>query len=137
MTSTWCDKINIDLCAICIKVMIQVVTLHNRSLSGVVYSVKSKGPKTEPWRTPQEVGSMSEKQLPIYLACRLSARYELNQLRAVPDIPYHVDKRVVRMSWSVVSKAADRSIRVSAVTLSLSMLRFMSLCTFKRATDVL
>ena len=79
---------------------------------------------------------MSEKQLPILMACRLSVRYEVNQLKVVPDIPYHVDKRLMRMSWSMVSKAADRSSRVSAVTLSLSMLRFMSLCTFKRAVYV-
>ena len=37
-------------------------------LSGVVYRVNSMGPKTEPWGTSQEVGSMSEKQLPI-LTC--------------------------------------------------------------------
>ena len=79
---------------------------------------------------------MSEKQLPILMACRLSVRHEVIQLRAVPDIPYHVDKRVMRMSWSMVSKAADRSSRVSAVTLPLSMLRFMSLFTFKRAVSV-
>ena len=79
---------------------------------------------------------MSEKQVPILLACRLSVRYEVNQYGAVPDVPYHVDKRVMKMSSSVVSKAADRSIRVNVVTLSLSMLRFMSLCTFKRAIDV-
>ena len=60
---------------------------------------------------------MSEKQLPILMACRLSGRYEVNQLRAVPDIPYHVDKRIMRMSWSMALKAADRSSRVSAVTL--------------------
>ena len=69
---------------------------------------------------------MSEKQLPILMACRLSVRYEVNQPRAVPDVPYHVDKRVTRMSWSMVSKAADRSSRVSAVTLPLSMLRFVN-----------
>ena len=63
---------------------------------------------------------MSEKQLPILMACLLSVRYEVNQLRALPDIPYHVDKRVIRMSWSMVSKAADRSSRASAVTLPLS-----------------
>ena len=79
---------------------------------------------------------MSENQLPILMACRLSVRYEVNQLRAMPDIPYHVDKRVIRMSWSMVSKAADRSSRASAVTWPLSMLRFMSLCTFRRAVSV-
>ena len=52
---------------------------------------------------------MSEKQLPILMVCRLSVRYEVNQLKAVPDIPYHVDKRVMRISWPMVSKAADRS----------------------------
>ena len=67
---------------------------------------------------------MSEKQLHILMACRLSVRYEVNQLRAVPDIPYHVDKCVMRMS--MVSKAADRSSRVSAVTLPLSMLRYIN-----------
>ena len=39
------------------------------------------------------------------LACCLSVKYEVNQLRAVPDILYHIDKRVMRMSWSMVSKA--------------------------------
>ena len=90
----------------------------------------AKDPKTEPWGTLQEVDSMSEKQLPILMACHLSVRYEVSQLRAVPDIPYHVDKRVMEISWSMVSKAADWSSRVSAVILPLSMLRFMSLCTF-------
>ena len=80
---------------------------------------------------------MPEKQLPILMACHLSVRYEVNQLRAVvPDILYHVDKRVMRTSWSMVSKAADRSSRVSAVTSPLSMLRFMSVSTFKRAVFV-
>ena len=79
---------------------------------------------------------MSEKQLPILMACCLSVRYEVNQLRAVPDMPYHVDRRVMRILWSMVSKAADRSSRVRAVTFPLSMLSLMSLCTFKRAVYV-
>ena len=94
------------------------------------------GPKTEPWGTPQEVAIISEKPLPILMACCLSIMYEVNQLRAVPSIAYHDDKRVMRMSWSMVSKAADRLSRVSAATFPLSMLRFMSLCTFKRAVSV-
>ena len=64
---------------------------------------------------------MSEKQLPVLMACRLSVRYGVNQLSAVPDIPYYVDKRVMRTSWSMVLKAADRSSRVSAITLPLAM----------------
>ena len=75
---------------------------------------------------------MSEKLL---IPCRLSVRYEVNRLRLVPDIPYHVDKRVMRTSLSMVSKAADRSSRVSAVNLP-SLLRTISLCTFKSAVSV-
>ena len=101
-----------------------------------MYKVKSKGPKTEPCGTAHDVGNMSEKQLPILMACCLSVRYEVNQLRAVPDMPYHVDRRVIRILWSMVSKVADRSSRVRAVTFPLSMLRLMSLCTFKRAVSV-
>ena len=78
-----------------------------------MYKVKSKGPKTEPCGTPHDVGNMSEKQLPILMACCLSVRYEVNQLRTVPDMPYHVDRRVMRILWSMVSKAADRSSRVT------------------------
>ena len=68
---------------------------------------KARAPKQN-HKTSQDVGSMSEKQLPILMACCLSVTYEVNQLRAVPDIPYHIDKRVMRMSWSMVSKPADR-----------------------------
>ena len=77
---------------------------------------------------------MSEKQVPIVMACRLSVRYEVNQLRVVQDIPYHVDKRVIRMPCPVVPKAWSN--RVIAVTFLLPMLRFMSLCPFKRAVSV-
>ena len=65
---------------------------------------------------------MCEKQLPILMARCLSVRYEVNQLRAMPNIPYHVDKRVMRMSWTMVSKAEDKSSRVNAVTSPLSMI---------------
>ena len=98
--------------------------------------MKSKGPKTEPCGTPHDVGNMSENQLPIVMACCLSVGYKVNQLRAVPDLPYHVDRRVMRILWSMMAKAGDRSSRVRAVTFPLSMLRLMSLCTFKRVVSV-
>ena len=85
--------------------MIQV-GLWITELIGVVYRMKSNGQKTEPWGIPQEVGSTSEKQLPILTACRLSVGYEENQRNAVPDMPNQVDKRLMRMLWSMVSKAS-------------------------------
>ena len=73
---------------------------------------------------------MSEKQLPILMVCRISVRYEVNQLRAVPDIPFHVDKRVMRMSWSMVSKAADTSSRVSAVIFAIINVKVYAIVHF-------
>jgi len=36
-------------------------------------------------------------------------RYDLNQLRTEPWIPNQDERRVIKMSWSIVSKAAERS----------------------------
>ena len=39
-------------------------------------------------------------------------RYDLNhQLRAEPWIPNQDERRVIKMSWSIMSKAAERSSR--------------------------
>ena len=62
--------------------------------------------------------------------------YEENHLDAVLDMPHHIDKSLMRMSWSIGSSVPNRSNRVSAVTLPLSMLRLMSVRTFKRALSV-
>ena len=79
---------------------------------------------------------MSEKQLPILMACRLSVKYKENQVRTVPDMSYHFDKRLMRMSWSVVSKAADSSSRVSAELFFNINGKVMTLCNFKRAVSM-
>ena len=89
---------------------------------------------------------MSEKQFLILMACHLSVKYEDNHLSALPNMLYHVDKRLMRMYvdkrlmrmlWSMVLKAVDRSSRINTVTLPLSILRLMTFCTFfKRAVSV-
>jgi len=38
-------------------------------------------------------------------------RYDLNQLRTGPWMPNQDERRVIKMSWSIVSKAAERSSR--------------------------
>jgi len=38
-------------------------------------------------------------------------RYDLNQLRTVPWMPNQDERRMIKMSWSVASKAAERSSR--------------------------
>ena len=63
------------------------------------HSVKSEQqrPRTEPWRTPHEVGSAAGKQFAIFMVWCLQVRYDKNQFRAVPDMPYHNDKPLIRM----------------------------------------
>jgi len=82
-----------------------------RVLRGVVYMMKSNGPKTEPWGTPQrEV--CEEDRLPAQLTRNeRDDRYDLNQSRTVPWIPNQEDRRERRILWSMVSKAAERSSR--------------------------
>ena len=53
--------------------------------SGVVYRVKSKGPRTEPWGMPHTVGSAVEKQLFIFTVLSLPVRYNENHVKGVPN----------------------------------------------------
>jgi len=41
----------------------------------------------------------------------LDDRYDLNQLSTEPWIPNQDERRVIKMSWSIVLKAAERSSR--------------------------
>ena len=72
------------------------------------------------------MGRAAEKQLAIFTLCYPSVKYDENQLRAVPEMPYHIDKRLMSLLWSIVSKAADKSSQVTAVTLPLSIFRVTS-----------
>ena len=62
-----------------------------------MYRVNRKGPRTEPCGTPHEVWSAAEKQLAIFMVWCLPGMYDKNQFRAVPDMPYHNDKRLIMM----------------------------------------
>ena len=82
------------------------------------------------------MGSAAENQLTIFTLWYLSAKFEEHQHSAVPDMLYHVDKLLVRMLWSIVSKQADKSSKICAVSLSLSIFRVTSLRTFEIAVFV-
>ena len=60
----------------------------------------------------------------------------MTQSRARPVIPNQDSSLSSRIGWSIVSKAAERSSRVSAVTLPLSMAVMMSLWIFSSAVSV-
>ena len=80
-----------------------------RVLRGVVYMTKSSGPRIEPWGTPQEDVYQENRSVSHLTWKQRDDRYDLNQQRTEPRIPNQDERRVIKMSWSVVSKAADRS----------------------------
>ena len=88
-----------------------------RALRGVVYMTKSSGPRTEPWGTPQKDVYQEDRSVSHLTRKQRDERYDLNQLRTAPWIPNQDERRVVKISWSIVSKAAERSSFHSAVLL--------------------
>ena len=79
-----------------------------RVLRGVAYMTKSSGPRTDPWGTPQEEVYHEDRSVSHFTRKQRADRYDLNQLRAEPWIPNQDERRVIKMSWSIVSKAAER-----------------------------
>jgi len=82
-----------------------------RVLRGVEYMTKSSGPRTEPWGTPQEDVYQEDMWVSHLTRKQRDDRYDLNHLRTEPWIPNQDERRVIKMSWSVVSNAAERSSR--------------------------
>jgi len=80
-----------------------------RVLRGVVYMKKSSGPRTEPRGTPQEDVYQEDRSVSHFTRKQRDDRYDLNQLRTEPWRPNQDERRVIKMSWSIVSKAAERS----------------------------
>ena len=80
-----------------------------RVLRRVVYMTKSSGPRTEPWRTPQEDVYQEDRSVSHLTWKQQDDRYDLNQLRIEPQIPNQDERWVIKMSWSIVSKAEERS----------------------------
>jgi len=79
-----------------------------RVLRGVVYMTKSSGPRTEPWGTPHEDVCQEDRSVTHLTWKGRDERYDSNQLRTEPWMPNQDERRVIKMSWSVVSKAAER-----------------------------
>jgi len=80
-----------------------------RVLKGVVYMTKSSGPRTELWVTPQEDVYQEDRSVSHFTRKQRDDRYDLNQLRTETWIPNQDERRVIDMSWSIVSKAVERS----------------------------
>ena len=80
---------------------------------------------------------MLDLQLLMLMYWCLSERYDLNQESAVPVIPREDSRRVRRMEWLMVSKAALRSRRMRMLREPVSEERRRSFVTLRRAVSVL
>ena len=61
--------------------------------------------------TPQEDVCKEDRSVTHLTRKGRDERYDLNQLRTEPWMPNQDERRVIKMSWSIVSKAAERSNR--------------------------
>jgi len=61
--------------------------------------------------TPQEDVCQENRLVTHLTRKQRHDRYDLNQLRTEPWMPNQDEGRVIKMSWSIVSKAAERSSR--------------------------
>jgi len=70
-----------------------------------------RGSRTDSCGTPHtiSVGDDAEETVRFQHTIQVPARYDWNHWSTIPDRPYEVRSRRIRMSWSTVSKAADRS----------------------------
>jgi len=70
--------------------------------------MKSRGPRTEPWGIPHTQAHEEERWLSHLTRKVRDDKYDLNQFNTEPWIPNQEDRRVIRISWSMLSNAAER-----------------------------
>ena len=98
--------------------------------------IESKRQRTKNWplgNSKKERSDLEDRQLPSLILWVLPAKYDLNQSSAFPLTPNQLPSLLRRIVWSIVSKAAERSSRVNAVTLPSSIDERISLWILRRA----
>ena len=93
-----------------------------------VYMEYRIGPCTEPWETPQKRLRLDEHSVLIFTNWVLPDKQACIQPKAFPVIPKRFFSLVMRMSWSIVSDAAERSSNTNITDSPSSRARRMSLC---------
>ena len=89
-----------------------------KSLRNMRYN---RGPSIEPWGTPELIVESLELWPFNDVNCFLSAKYDSNQLKATPFIPYQLNF-LSNISWSTQSKTFAKSKKNEATTDPLSKL---------------
>jgi len=76
----------------------------------VVYMMKSRGPRTSAlWNSTR--GSICKEDRLLSHLTRKERKEDLNRQRTEPWIPNQDERRVIKMLWTMVSKAAEKSRR--------------------------
>ena len=75
---------------------------------GIIYIIKSKGPTTEPWGTPEVNRAGFDRKLPILKEKVIFLIKDIIHCKAILHKPISI-RRCIWISWSIVSKAADKS----------------------------
>lgn len=126
------------VCTACFKwyVQLQVIRIEmviHLTLLGEVYEEYNIGPKTEPWGTPWVRYNEFDEVSFTFTYCVRSDKYETNQSNAPPRIPKRVESLRIKIVWSTVSNAADKSRRTRMTEWPLSIAVTISSSTFFNA----
>ena len=90
---------------------------HSTPWSGMGGGVNNRGPKIYPWGTAKVRSALEDKQSPSLILWHFPVRYDSNQSSAFPVTTNQSSTLLKIILWSMVSKAAERSWKVSVVTL--------------------
>ena len=95
-------------------------------------------PSTEPWGTSKGIWVTGERSLSSLISWLLSIKImcEENQFSVWPESPYQFRSLIKSISWSMISKAADKSSKVRATTLPWSTAISTSLWIRRSAVSV-
>lgn len=102
-----------------------------------MYKENNRGPRIDPWGTPQVRRVAEDEWAPKLTEKLLLDRKDWNHLSTVPVIPIDRSSRDKRILWSTKSKAELRSNSTKAMISPASAVIKISLRTFRRADSVL
>ena len=111
--------------------------VFSMSCIDAVYTMNSSGPRTEPCGTHYLRGRSSDVPVPICTRWLRSDMYELNHVRAEPDIPRWSFIVFNGIDAPIVSKAAEKSRRIRRTPLEPVRELVISCCTLIKAVSVL
>ncbi len=102
-----------------------------------MYRGKREGANIEPWGRPQVRWAIEEEKVPSLTKNFLSDKNDWIHLRTVPFRPASDSNLDIKIEWSTVSNAADKSKRTRTTESPESVAKRISFNTLKKAISVL